>query len=46
MNPYEVSGLWRDASPEEIEQRYVLLRERLADERRENPSGVAKRSQT
>jgi hypothetical protein len=31
-NHFETLGVWRDASKEEIEQRYVLLRDRFAEE--------------
>jgi DnaJ domain len=45
-NPYEIIGVWRDASAEEIEQRYRLLCDRFADERQDDPVGVASRLAT
>jgi hypothetical protein len=45
-NPYEIIGVWRDASAEEVDQRYRLLCDRLADERQDDPDGAATRLAT
>jgi Short C-terminal domain len=42
-NHFETLGVWRDASKEEIEQRYVLLRDRFAEELQLGMPGAADR---
>ncbi len=43
---YETLGVWRDASGDEIEQRYRLLCERFADEQQLDPVELAARRAT